>query len=78
MSGLIDVHCMETAIELDIIDSAIGRSESTVRVWDKQRAQGRQRRHHTAPVYRATIRMRKGTGIRAAGTISSARGPIKR
>jgi len=76
--SVIEVHALEASLEVDLIDSAMGRSDSTVRVWDKQRQQGRQRRHRTAPVYRATVRMRKGSGIRATGTISSTRGPVKR
>lgn len=60
------------------VESARGASASTVRQWDRQRAQGRQRRNLTvAPLVTATIRLQPRTGIRSperiARTISSAR-----
>jgi len=70
----IDPYVMDMALELDILDNREGRSDSTVRVWDKQRGQGRQRRHATAgPVYRSAIKLRKRGLVRPANIISSAR-----
>lgn len=66
MSGRIDVHALEGSLEADILDSARGRSESTVREWDRYRRQGHQRR--VAPAYRATVRL---TGKRCANPITS-------
>lgn len=68
----VDIHALEASLEVDILDSARGRSESTVREWDRYRAQGRQRRNtHVAPVARASIRLRPRPLVRPAGIISS-------
>jgi len=58
------------------LESARGAMASTVRPWDRQRAQGRQRRNReVAPVVTASIRLAPRRGIRSperiARTISS-------
>jgi hypothetical protein len=71
---MIDVHAYEASLEMDVLDSRRGVAESTVRTWDKQRRQGRQRRNLTvAPVARSTVRFAKRPLVRSANVISSAR-----
>jgi hypothetical protein len=68
----VDIHAYEASLELDIMDSARGAMESTVRPWDKQRRQGRQRRNRTvAPVATVTVKFKPRPLTRAVGTISS-------
>ena len=79
MPHIIDPDAVVCSLEQDMMDSAVGAIRSTVRPWDRQRNQGRQRRNTLlAPVARSTFRTNPDTllgskGRRAGNVIRSQR-----